>query len=130
MKDQPLGSVHDYDFLAGEWNVRNRRLRVRGVGSDEWEEFPATSRAQLFMGGVVNVDEIEFPTKGWSGMTVRTFDLAANRWSIYWVNSRVGRLFPARSFPDSTWPPRPPIDCTVSCVRPDIRSARTGPSPR
>ena len=41
MKDLPLGSVHDYDFLAGEWNVRNRRLRVRGVGSDEWEEFPA-----------------------------------------------------------------------------------------
>ena len=94
MKDLPLGSVHDYDFLAGEWSVRNRRLTVRGVGSDEWEEFPATSRAQLFMGGVVNVDEIEFPTKGWSGMTVRTFDLAANRWSIYWVNSRVGRLFP------------------------------------
>ena len=39
MKDLPLGSVHDYDFLAGEWSVRNRRLTVRGVGSDEWEEF-------------------------------------------------------------------------------------------
>ena len=46
------------------------------------------------MGGVVNVDENNFPTKGWSGTTIRTFDVQANRWSIYWVNSRVGKLFP------------------------------------
>jgi hypothetical protein len=94
MKDLPIGSVHDYDFLAGEWDVANRRLKVRGVGSDDWDEFPSTSRAQLFMGGIVNVDENNFPTKGWSGMTIRTFDPAAHRWSIYWVNSRVGKLFP------------------------------------
>jgi hypothetical protein len=94
MKDLPIGSVHDYDFLAGEWDVANRRLKVRGVGSNDWDEFPSTSRAQLFMGGVVNVDENNFPSKGWSGMTIRTFDPEANRWSIYWVNSRVGKLFP------------------------------------
>jgi quinol monooxygenase YgiN len=86
------GDVHDFDFLAGEWNVKNRRLKARGVGSVEWDEFPATSRATLYLGSVANVDEIVFPTKGWSGMTVRTFDFARRQWAIYWINSNTGHL--------------------------------------
>jgi hypothetical protein len=88
------GGVHDFDFIAGEWNVVNRRLKRRGVGSDEWDVFPATSHATLHLGGVVNVDELQFPTQGWAGMTVRSFDLAKRQWSIYWINSRTGTLFP------------------------------------
>ena len=88
------GDVHDFDFLAGDWKIVNRRLKARGVGSDEWDEFPATSHARLHLGGVANVDEIRFHTQGWSGMTIRTFDLQTRQWSIYWVNSRTGTLFP------------------------------------
>ena len=29
----------DFDFLVGNWNVRNIRLKERLVGSDEWVEF-------------------------------------------------------------------------------------------
>ena len=88
------GDVRDFDFLAGAWTVANRRLKVRGANSHEWEEFPATSRATLHLGGVANVDEIAFPTKGWSGMTVRVFNLEKHQWSIYWINSNSGVLFP------------------------------------
>lgn len=88
------GTIHDFDDLAGAWTVANRRLRARGVGSDDWDEFPAASCLTVHLGGVVNVDEIHFPTKGWSGLTLRTFDLARNQWSIYWINSRDGVLFP------------------------------------
>jgi quinol monooxygenase YgiN len=88
------GDLHDFDFLAGEWSVANRRLKQRGVGSQEWDEFPATSRATLHLGGIANTDEIIFPTKGWSGMTLRTFDTAKRQWSIYWVNSRLGTMLP------------------------------------
>ena len=86
------GGVHDFDFVDGEWTAVNRRLAKRGVGSMDWEVFPGTSWAKVLLGGVTNVDEIEFPTKGWSGMTVRHFEKARQQWNIYWVNSRDGRM--------------------------------------
>lgn len=88
------GGLHDFDMFAGSWKLENRRLRARGVGSNDWDEFPATSRTTIHLGSVANVDEIVFPTKGWSGLTVRTFDRNKRQWSIYWVNSRDGILFP------------------------------------
>ena len=90
----PTGDVHDFDFLAGSWNVHNRRLTERGVGCTTWDEFPAESRLTLHLGSVANVEEIAFATKGWAGMTVRVFNLATRQWSIYWINSQVGALFP------------------------------------
>lgn len=88
------GKVRDFDFIAGAWSVMNRRLKQRGAGSNDWEEFPATSRGELRLGGRVNVDEITFPTKGWSGMTLRVFNPDRCQWSIYWINSGTGVLFP------------------------------------
>ena len=88
------GDVHDFDFLAGDWNIANLRLKVRGVGSDEWDSFPAKSHAVVHLGGVANVDEIDFLAQGWSGMTVRAFDLEKRQWSIYWISSKAGTLFP------------------------------------
>lgn len=86
------GGLHDFDFVAGSWSLANRRLKARGVGGTEWDEFPAHSRGQVLMGGVVNMDELVFPTKGWSGVTFRTFDIEKRQWSIYWVNSRDGKM--------------------------------------
>ena len=79
---------HDFDFLVGTWDVHNRRLKARHVGSDEWDEFPGRLSMRPLLGGLGNVDEIEFPTKGWSGVTFRFFDPERRVWSIYWVNSR------------------------------------------
>ncbi len=86
------GGLHDFDFLPGTWHLDNWRLKKRGVGSHEWDEFPSTSKGQVLMGGVVNVDENDFPTKGWSGVTVRHFDLERRQWSIYWINNRDGKM--------------------------------------
>jgi hypothetical protein len=49
---------------------------------------------RTILGGLGNVDEIAFPTKGWSGFTLRLFDPQARQWSIYWVNSRDGIMQP------------------------------------
>ena len=89
-----IGQPHDFDFLVGCWNVHNRRLKERHVGSTDWDEFDAVMSATTQLDGSVSVDEIAFPTRGFSGCTVRTLDLAAKRWAIYWINSRVGRLEP------------------------------------
>jgi hypothetical protein len=90
----PTGDIHDFDFFVGEWNSVNRRLKKRWVGSDDWDVFPNTVRCESRMGGVVNIDDVVFPTKGWSGMTIRTFSLEKRQWSLYWINSRTGELFP------------------------------------
>jgi hypothetical protein len=61
------GEVHDFDYFAGAWTTHQRRLKERGVGSKDWEEFPATLCMALYLGGMATVDELYFPTKGWSG---------------------------------------------------------------
>jgi hypothetical protein len=86
------GDVRDFDFIAAEWTGVNRRLKARGVGSSEWDVFPSRHKGQVLMNGVVNVDEVVFPTKGWAGVTFRHFDLEKRQWSIYWVNSRDGGM--------------------------------------
>lgn len=89
----PTGDIHDFDFFVGSWNGVNRRLKKRWVGSNDWDVFPGRLRCESRLGGVVNIDEVEFTTKGWSGVTVRAFDLEKRQWSVYWINSRTGTLF-------------------------------------
>ncbi|WP_031165359.1 hypothetical protein [Streptosporangium roseum] len=86
--------MSDFDFLFGAWTVTNRRLVRPLTGSTEWDEFPATSVARPVFGGAANVDEITFPTKGFSGFTLRLFDVEREEWSLYWASSRTGTLFP------------------------------------
>lgn len=90
----PTGDIHDFDFFVGKWNSTNRRLKKRWVGSNDWDIFPNTVECANHLGGVVNIDEAIFPTKGWSGMTVRTFSLEQRQWSLYWIDSKTGELFP------------------------------------
>lgn len=89
------GGAHDFDYFEGAWTTRQRRLTARGVGSTEWEEFPGILCMSLRLGGMVTVDELYFPTKGWAGLTLRTFDLAKRQWAIYWISSTTGRLDPS-----------------------------------
>ncbi|MER5477726.1 hypothetical protein ABT026_12240 [Streptomyces sp. NPDC002734] len=87
--------IGDFDFLVGTWDVTNRRLLSPLTGSDEWEEFPATTVCHgIAFAGAANVDEITFPTKGFSGLTLRLFDPVGEQWSLNWANSSTGRLFP------------------------------------
>lgn len=40
------------------------------------------------------MEEVHFPTKGFSGLTLRTFEPAADRWAIRWINSNDGVVQP------------------------------------
>jgi hypothetical protein len=86
------GDAHDFDFIAGSWNIANRKLLARGVGCAEWDEFPSAHRAALHLGGIANVEEIACPARGWSGMAMRHFRLADRQWSIHWVSSATGAI--------------------------------------
>jgi len=86
------GTIHDFDYFVGGWTTQQRRLKATGVGSTEWEEFPATECMRLYLDGMATVDELYMPTRGRSGLTLRTFDLQKHQWSIYWVSSATGLL--------------------------------------
>ena len=86
---QATGTVRDFDFFMGSWNVHNRRLRKRLADSDEWDEFEATSVARPLLDGLGNEDEFRTDHDGgFIGMSFRFFDPVEKRWSIYWADSR------------------------------------------
>jgi hypothetical protein len=90
--------VRDFDFYTGTWDVTNRRRTdffeetCFFEEAREWEEFPAVSRASRHLDGRANFDEIEFPTKGFTGLTLRLYDPERQQWSLYWASSRTGKL--------------------------------------
>jgi hypothetical protein len=90
----PQGSPHDFDFLIGHWNVHNRRLTHRLSGANHWKIFSATHWLEQRLGGIANIDQMDCPSEGFSGVSVRCFDLNQRRWAIYWINSRDGVMSP------------------------------------
>lgn len=82
--------IHDFDFLAGEWRIRHRRLKERLAGSTEWAEFTGTQKAQLVMGGQGNIDDnvIDLPGGAYRAVTLRAFDPKTGLWSIWWLDGR------------------------------------------
>ena len=81
----------DFHFLYGRWAVAHRRLKERGAGCQDWDEFAGTAFCQGLMGGLCNVDENDLAERG-QGLSFRTFDVETRRWSIYWVSSASGLL--------------------------------------
>ena len=82
----------DFDFLAGAWRVRHRRDAQPMSDDADWQEAVGEQRGWIFFGGSISVDEVELAGPGQRGLTFRIFDPHAERWSIYWVNSRSGKL--------------------------------------
>lgn len=86
--------MNDFEFLTGTWNVKNRRRKDFLDENSEWEEFPAVTHGSNHFEGGANFDEIEFPTKGFAGLTLRLYSPVTEQWSLYWANKRTGTLFP------------------------------------
>jgi hypothetical protein len=84
----------DFDFLTGPWRVHHRRLMEPLHGGTEWVESDSTTHGCTYFNGAVSIDEIGLTEPGRRGFSFRTFDPAHQQWSIYWVNSRDGRLQP------------------------------------
>ncbi|PAZ09948.1 hypothetical protein CLM62_43715 [Streptomyces sp. SA15] len=89
-----MSSPYDFDFFHGEWEAHHRR-RTDFLDPDSgWEEFGATSRCWSLFDGAANVDELDVPSQGWKGLTLRLFDRETEQWSLNWSSSRTGKLFP------------------------------------
>ena len=89
-----MPGVTDFDFLPGNWNVRNRRLTdMLDPGCDTWEEFEATSDAEAMLDGYGNLDH--FRTDSYEGFSLRLYSPEEDLWRIWWSSTRrPGRLDP------------------------------------
>jgi hypothetical protein len=87
-------SKSDFDYLVGNWKIRNRTLKEPLVGSDEWEEFDATQECRAILLGLGNFDifHTEFDGGPFEGFTVRLFDPQTRLWTIYWADSNAVKL--------------------------------------
>jgi hypothetical protein len=83
-----------FDFLVGDWTIRNRRLRSPLTGSHDWYETPSIAHAATMHNGAISLEEIWFPELGFAGASFRTYEADRNLWTIYWVNSRMGYAEP------------------------------------
>lgn len=89
-----MNSRDDFDFLHGRWKVVHRRLRKRGAGSTNWEEFEGTAVNRPLLGGLANIEEHAIVGKDFGGIALRTYSPSSGLWSIYWVSRRDGVLGP------------------------------------
>jgi hypothetical protein len=85
---------HDFDFEFGTWKTHIRRLLHPLSGSNEWAELDGTSTVRRVWNGRANLGELEVAgaTMRIEGLSLRVYDPDTRQWSIYWANSREGRL--------------------------------------
>ena len=89
-------SEHDFDFLVGDWKLRNRKLKSRLTHSDEWTEFESAVEMHQILGGKGNIDKYTELVSGkpYEGVALRLFNAKTKLWSIYWADSNSGALDP------------------------------------
>jgi hypothetical protein len=79
----------DFDFWIGRWHIRHERLQERLRGSTEWIAFDGSVEAHALPAGFGNIDHC-----AGLGLTVRLYDPARDRWSIYWAANGRGAFDP------------------------------------
>lgn len=83
------GKPGDFNFLAGEWRIKHRRLPP---DAKAWDEFEGEATCWNILGGVGSVEELRIPSRNFSGMGLRLLDMNTRVWSDFWVNAKSGVL--------------------------------------
>jgi hypothetical protein len=89
--DSASAGIHGFDFEYGQWRVHHR---VKSSGDGTWKEFDGTCATRPFMAGQGDIEEHIFSRQtGVSyGTAIRAFDLKAQEWAIWWIDSRFPHL--------------------------------------
>ncbi|HZT04315.1 MAG TPA: hypothetical protein VFA39_18860 [Steroidobacteraceae bacterium] len=86
------GGSHDFEFLVGAWTTRQKRLKVSGEGSSDWQETPSNRHCALsFLDGVEIVDQSRFPDGSAAGLFLFGYNRVKQQWSLYWISPKTGQ---------------------------------------
>jgi hypothetical protein len=83
------GKPGDFDFLAGEWRIENRRLPQ---GTKTWDVFPGEATVVTILAGAGSVEDLRIPARNFAGMGLRLLDMEKRHWTDHWVNAKSGVL--------------------------------------
>ncbi len=83
--------VGDFDFLTGEWTIRNRRLK--DGTKDVWEEFDGAATVHGVLGGQASIEELRAKGK-YLGMGVRVWHVEEKKWADHWTGVYNGVVNP------------------------------------
>jgi hypothetical protein len=89
----PTGQPGDFNFLTGEWKIKNRQLK-----SGQWESFDGEATVVGILAGVASIEELRIPARHFSGMGLRLLDVQRKLWADHWVNAKSGVLTPPPSW--------------------------------
>lgn len=94
VKPSKTSAASDFDFIAGNWIITNKKLKTRLNNCREWDNFSAMQEAKIILNGIGNNDRYYANLNGtnFEGMTVRLFNPKTKLWSIYWADSNAGKL--------------------------------------
>jgi hypothetical protein len=80
----------DFEFLAGHWQSRQRRLVKVLAGVDDWYEFDATLDCEVLLDGNATFDVLRAPERDLEGLTVRLYSPQEDVWRIWWASKKSG----------------------------------------
>lgn len=86
---------NNFDFLLGEWLVKNRALRQRLTNSSEWNEFDAQLYVEKRAFGQVDKYVAVIDDHSFEGCTIRSYDPIRKVWRLYWIDSWNPEIQPA-----------------------------------
>lgn len=88
--------MNDFDFLVGkDWDVKNRVLKRRLVGCDEWTEFGAQLLdVRKILNGLGNIDRFVCTRDGepFEAISLRMFNPESRKWTIHWADTSSAML--------------------------------------
>ena len=96
IKASPTSSAKDFNYLIGNWKLKNRKLKSRLTKSTEWIEFESKVEMHQILGGNGNIDKYTDTASGkpYEGIVFRLFNSKTKLWSIYWADNNSGKLDP------------------------------------
>ena len=96
IKASPASSSKDFNYLIGNWKLKNRKLKSRLTNSTEWVEFESKVAMYQILGGNGNIDKYTDTASGkpYEGIALRLFNSKTKLWSIYWADNNSGTLDP------------------------------------
>jgi hypothetical protein len=89
VKPSPTGKPGDFDFLTGEWKIKNRRFR-----DNAWDSFDGEATVHAILAGIGSVEELRIPARNFSGLGLRLLDVERKLWADFFVNAKSGVLTP------------------------------------
>ena len=80
--------VGDFDFLAGEWKIKHRKLK-EGT-TDDWQEFESGATVHRVLNGMGSIEELRGPKGNDFGMGVRVWHPGEKMWADHWTSAANG----------------------------------------